>query len=326
MSQMWSPAKMAVFAKVVDLNGFTAAARALKVPKAGISRAVSELESELGLTLMTRTTRRLTLTPAGEQLLPLCRSILEATEQVRQRAASLAATREGPLRVLAEPTYGRVLLAPLVPRFLERHPDIPLEVELGEPGEGASYDLELRAAPPPAAPAEGALPDTVCRVLGAPPAILCATPAYLQKAGVPATPEDLDRFDLLTPESAAGPLFVLRLAHGNRRAEVTLRPKLAVNDPALLHGSVAAGLGIGLLPEFLCRGGLMAQKLKRVLPDWDLPPQAPLCALVPAPLAEDARVRAFVEFLAAHLVPALAAQPATAQAAPAQAVPTPPSG
>ena len=309
---------MAIFAKVVDLNGFTAAARALKVPKAGISRAVSELEAELGLSLMIRTTRRLTLTPVGEQLLPLCRSILEATEQVRQRAVELAVTREGPLRVLADATYGRVLLAPLVPRFLERHPHIPLEVELGEVGPEAlaTCDVVLRAAEPPPPAAEGALPDTVCRVLGTPPAILCATPAYLQKAGIPAAPEDLDRFELLTPESAAGPLVVLRLAHGNRRAEITVRPKLAVNDPALLHASVAAGLGIGLLPEFLCRAGLMAQKLKRVLPDWELPPQAPLCALFPATLAEDARLKAFVEFVAANLVPALAGQPVPGPSAP----------
>ena len=268
---------------------------------------------------MTRTTRRLTLTPVGEQLLPLCRSILEATEQVRQRAVELAVTREGPLRVLADATYGRVLLAPLVPRFLERHPHIPLEVELGEVGPQAlaTCDVVLRAAEPPPPAAEGALPDTVCRVLGTPPAILCATPAYLQKAGIPGAPEDLDRFELLTPESAAGPLVVLRLAHGNRRAEITVRPKLAVNDPALLHASVAAGLGIGLLPEFLCRAGLMAQKLKRVLPDWELPPQAPLCAMFPATLAEDARLKAFVEFVAANLVPALAGQPVPAQSAPA---------
>lgn len=310
---------MAIFAKVVDLNGFTAAARALKVPKAGISRAIAELESELGLTLMTRTTRRLTLTPAGEQLLPQCRLILETTEQARQRAATLATQHQGALRVFADATYGRVLLAPLVPRFLERFPQIPLEVELGEVGVAtaaasgaAAYDLVLRADP--LAPGSAAGSDevgegrSIVRVLGAPPAILCATPTYLQKVGVPASPEDLDRHELLTPESSTGPLFVLRLSQGSRRAERTLRPKLAVNDPALLHASTAAGLGIGLLPEFLCRAGLAAQKLRRVLPEWDLPPQAPLRAEYPADLAEDARVRAFVDFLAANVVPALAGQ------------------
>ena len=315
MSQMWTAARMAIFAKVVDLNGFTAAARALKVPKAGISRAIAELEAELGLSLMTRTTRRLTLTPAGEQLLPQCRAILETTEQVRQRAAVLTTQHDGALRVLADSTYGRVLLAPLVPRFLERYPQIPLEVELGEIGSAATavrYDLVLRAdalsdaESPPEGDIGGATAQRIVRVLGAPPAILCATPAYLQKEGTPATPEDLDRHGLLTPESPAGPLFMLRLSQGARRAELTVRPKLAVNDPALLHSATAAGLGIGLLPEFLCRAGLAAQKLRRVLPEWELPPQAPLRAEYPADLAEDARVRAFVDFLAANVVPALA--------------------
>ena len=80
---------MATFAKVVDLNGFTAAARALKVPKAAVSRAIADLERELGVKVLTRTTRRIHLTPAGEQLLPHCRAILEAADQVRQRAAEL---------------------------------------------------------------------------------------------------------------------------------------------------------------------------------------------------------------------------------------------
>lgn len=307
MTQLWSPAQMATFAKVVDLNGFSAAARALKVPKAAVSRAIAELEAELGLPLMTRTTRRLRLTPAGEQLLPHCRAIVESVEQVRQRAAQLTLTRAGGLRVFAETSYGRVLLAPLVPRFLERFPQIPLEVELGEPGEAgrAEYDVIIRSGS--TAEEGSSVPgDWVTRVLGAPPAILCATPSYLQKAGTPASPADLERHPLLTPDAAGGAAYTLRLHHGNRREELRLQPKLAVNDPALLHASVAAGLGIGLVPEFLCKAGLAAQKLKRVLPEWDLPEQAPLCAVYPARLAEDGRVKSLVEFLAANIVPALA--------------------
>lgn len=301
MSQFWSPAHMATFAKVIDLNGFSAAARALGVPKAAVSRAIAELEAELGLPLMTRTTRRLKLTPAGERLLPACRTILAATDDVRRMAAELVESRQGPLRVLAETTYGRVLLAPLVPRFLERYPQIPLDVDLGEVDAGTPgrYDLVIRAGIDP----DG---ERVSKVLGTPPAILCATPAYLQKAGEPTTPADLIRFDLLTPETPPGGEYVLQLAKGQRREEVSLRPKLAVNDPALLHASVAAGLGIGVLPEFLCKQGLAAQRLKRVLPDWQPPEQAPLCAVFPGQLAADERVKSFVDFLAANLVPALA--------------------
>ncbi len=302
MSLIWSPAHMASFAKVVDLNGFTAAARALKVPKAAVSRSIADLERELGLKVLTRTTRRIHLTPAGEQLLPHCRALLEAADRVRQRAAELTEPRGGPLRVLAESTYGRVLLSPLVPRFMERFPSIPLEVELGDHIDAmraADFDVVVQAGVSTDA-------ERLSRVLGAPPAVLCATPAYLQRKSQPVRPEELEAHELLTPDAGAGPIYVLRLAQGLRRAEVAVRPKLAVNDPALLHAAAAAGLGIALLPEFLCRQGLATQKLRQVLPDWDLPEQAALCAIYPARLAQDPRVTALVDFLAANIVPALA--------------------
>lgn len=297
MSQIWSPAHMATFAKVVDLNGFSAAARALRVPKAAVSRAIAELEAELGLKLMTRTTRRLALTPAGEQLLPLCRLILQTVNDVEARAALLTERHMGPLRVRADPTLGRILLAPLVPRFMEQYPDIPLEVDLGDQPGSTEHELVIQSG----RPTEGG--DSV-RDLGSPPTLLCATPTYLEKAGIPRTPSELDRFDVLLPDAGPGGV-TLRLSHGQRREEVQLRPKLAVNDPALLHASVAAGLGIGLLPEFLCRQGLATRRLTRVLADWQLPPQPPLCAVYPSRLAEDPRVQALIQFLAAHMVSAL---------------------
>ena len=306
MSQIWSPAHMATFAKVVDLNGFSAAARALKVPKAAVSRAIAELESELGLKLMTRTTRRLALTPAGEQLLPHCRLILQTVEQVESRAAQLAERHAGPLRVLADPTLGRLLLAPLVPRFMEQYPDILLEVDLGDPLGSADHELVIQSGRPIESTADRSadLDGHTVRELGSPPTLLCATPGYLAKAGLPHAPADLDRFDVLLPD--AGPSgTTLRLFQGQRREEVQLRPKLAVNDPALLHASVAAGLGIGLLPEFLCRQGLASRRMQRVLEDWQLPPQPPLCAVYPSRLAEDRRVQALIQFLAAHIMTAL---------------------
>jgi DNA-binding transcriptional LysR family regulator len=297
---IWSPAHMATFAKVVDLNGFTAAARALKVPKAAVSRSVAEIEQELGVQLLTRTTRRIALTPAGEQLLPHCRAILDAVERVRQRAAELTTRREGPLRVCADTAYGRVLLGPLVPRFLESFSDIPLEVELGEPAELAQYDVVVRAEAATSA-------EFISRALGAPPTVLCASPAYVARQPPPTRPEELESHALLTPDTGDGPIFVLRLTQGAlRRAEVSVRPKLAVNDPALIHAAVVAGLGIGLLPEFLCRQGLAMQKLRQILPDWSLPDQPALCAVYPARLAQDRRVNALVDFLAANIVPALA--------------------
>ena len=140
----------------------------------------------------------------------------------------------------------------------------------------------------------------------APPALLCATPAYLQRRGLPERPDDLRQHELLTPDAAELPEFRLLLERGTQRAEVPLTPKLSVDDPAVLHAATAAGLGVGLLPEFLCRQGLATGRLKPVLPEWSVPPAAALYALYPAALESDPRVQQFVDFLAANIVPALA--------------------
>ena len=300
MSLIWMPAQLAMLAKVVDLNGFSAAARALGVPKAAASRAVADLEKALGVRVLERTTRRIALTPAGRLLYPHARRVVEECDAARGAIAKLQSPEGRPLRVVADPTYGRVLLSPLVPRFLEAFARVPLEVALDaqQLAQGA-WDVAIRTRPP----ADGAVTQ---RLLGAPPALLCATPAYLQQRGVPARPDDLRGHDLLTPEVSGQPEFRLQLAHGAQRAEVPVVPKLAVDDPAVLHAATAAGLGVGLLPEFLCRQGLATGRLKTVLPEWVVPPADALYALYPTALESDPRVQQFVDFLAANIVPALA--------------------
>ena len=142
-------------------------------------------------------------------------------------------------------------------------------------------------------------------LLGSPPAILCATPAYLQRKGTPQKPEDLRGHELLTPEGE-GPEFRMTLVRGAKRAEVRVTSRLAVNDPAVLHAATAAGLGIGVLPEFLCRQGIATGRLKLLLSGWELPQIMPLYAVYPATQGADNRVQCFVDFLAANVVPALA--------------------
>lgn len=300
MSLIWTPAQLAMLAKVVDLNGFSAAARALGVPKAAVSRAVADLERTLGVRVLERTTRRIALTPAGRLLYPHARRVGEESDAARGAIAMLQSPAGRPLRVVADPTYGRVLLSPLVPRFLEAFPHLPLEVALDVQQLAAgSWEVAIRTRPPEDAGIHR-------RLLGAPPALLCATAAYLQQHGTPQRPDELRAHDLLTPDAALLPEFRLQLSRGAQRAEVPLSPKLAVDDPAVLHAATAAGLGIGLLPEFLCRQGLATGRLKAVLPDWSVPPAAALYALYPQALESDARVQQFVDFLAANIVPALA--------------------
>jgi LysR family transcriptional regulator, regulator for bpeEF and oprC len=304
MSLIWTPAQLAMLAKVVDLNGFSAAARALGVPKAAVSRAVADLEKTLGERVLERTTRRIALTAAGRLIVGHARRVGEEADAARSAIAKLKSPEGRPLRVVADPTYGRVLLSPLVPRFLEAFAHVPLEVTLdAQQLTAGTWDVAIRTRPP-------ADVGFAQRLLGAPPALLAATPAYLQQHGVPARPDDLRSHELLTPEISGHPEFRLQLARGAQRAEVPLVPKLAVDDPAVLHAATAAGLGVGLLPEFLCRQGLATARLKAVLPEWSVPPADALYALYPASLESDPRVQQFVDFLAANIVPALATAPA----------------
>jgi DNA-binding transcriptional LysR family regulator len=297
MSELWSAAQLAVFARVVELNGFSAAARAYQVPKVAISRAIADLEKSVGVQLLKRTTRRIFLTAAGEAMLPHARAIGAEVEKVRQLAHGFSTKRTGALRVIADPTYGRVLLAPLVPRFLDSFPDIALDVVL-DSGDSGEWDVAIRAG-------ANEDPKLGARLLGAPPAVLCATPAYLQKHPAPERPEGLRDHALLTPASE-GAEYRFQMTKASARAEVRVLPKLAVDDPAVLHSATVAGLGIGLLPEFLCRQGVATAKLRKVLADWQAPSAAPLYAVFPAGLEDDRRVKSFVEFAAANIVPALA--------------------
>lgn len=307
MSLIWMPAQLAMLAKVVDLNGFSAAARALGVPKAAVSRAVADLEKTLGMRVLERTTRRIALTSAGRLVYPHARRVGEESDLARSAIARLITPEGRPLRVVADPTYGRVLLSPLVPRFLEAFAHVPLDVALDAQQLAAgAWDVAIRTRPP----GDAAFAQ---RLLGAPPALLCATPAYLLQRGAPVRPDDLRAHDVLTPELSGQREFRLTLARGAQRAEVPLVPKLAVDDPAVLHAATAAGLGVGLLPEFLCRQGLATGRLTAVLPEWTVPPADALFALYPVALESDPRVQQFVDFLAANIVPALAT-PAAAHA------------
>src|SRR5580692_10994323 len=126
---MWLASEMAAFAHVAELGSFTAAARALGVPKVAVSRAIASLERRLGTRLLTRTTRRVALTPAGALLRPHSQRLLAEVEAVRARFAP-AADHERRLRVIVDPGYGRLLVTPLIPRFLERYGEFQLQVSL----------------------------------------------------------------------------------------------------------------------------------------------------------------------------------------------------
>ena len=315
---MWLASEMAAFAHVAELGSFTAAARALGVPKVAVSRAIASLERRLGSSLLARTTRRVALTPAGTLLQPHCRRLLHEVETVRSRFTPGATAQ--PVRVLVDAGYGRLLIAPLVPRWLEHFAHIELQVSLTDTppsGPGEEWDVFICNHPEP-------LPHLLQTALGSPPLLLCATPAYLSAHGRPRSPGDLNAHTVLhavelawptpagTPESQA-----LQLRRGYEEQLIRLRPVLQVSDPALVHSSMAAGLGIGVLPEFLCRQGLAAGKIERILPDWSVTPPLELAAVYAESKAGSAAIRQFIEFLLANMVPILAASDWRPRSAPA---------
>jgi len=320
---MWLASEMAAFAHVSELKSFTAAAHALGVPKVAVSRAILSLERRLGTRLLIRTTRRVSLTPAGALLLPHSQRLLAEVEAVRARFAPTAADKRR-LRVIVDPGYGRLLVTPLIPRFLERYADFELQVVVVDAlpeGPGEDWDLLVcnDTAQHPATQQSGThQPDIVHpgltrTPLGSPPLLLCATPAYLARHGRPKTPAQLADHSVLRALDASGTLRLRREGAGRRDAagrdadeqQVRLRPALQVNDPALVHASTAASLGVGVLPEFLCRQGLAMGKLERVLPDWVVAAPLQLQAVYAAERAGSPAIRQFVEFLLANMVPVL---------------------
>jgi DNA-binding transcriptional LysR family regulator len=323
---MWLASEMAAFAHVCELKSFTAAARALGVPKVAVSRAILSLERRLGTRLLIRTTRRVGLTPAGALLCPHSQRLLAEVEAVRARFAPPAAS-ERRLRVVVDPGYGRLLVTPLVPRFLEHYGEIELQVAVidtlpQEPGD--DWDLLVCNDTSPLSSEQQAaavLPLLTRTPLGNPPLLLCATPAYLARHGRPRTPAQLSDHSVLRAleagadaDAAPGTLRLRRDEPGRRGRgdgddqQLRLRPALQVNDPALVHASTAASLGIGVLPEFLCRQGLAMGKLERVLPEWSVAAPLRLQAVYAAERAGSPAIRLFVEFLLANMVPVLGGQ------------------
>jgi DNA-binding transcriptional LysR family regulator len=288
---------MAVFARVVEANGFTAAARVLLVPKVTISRAVARLERAVGHRLLERTTRRIALTPSGKAVLEHCQQVLIAMEGAR--AALAGPPADAQLRVGLDSAYGRLLIAPLVPRFLERFPGIALHL-VGDAGDdGASADVWLRIDSR-LAPGEAEF------ALGTPVLLLCATPAYLADRPLPRFPSDLAGHALLG--NFGGPESQLRLGKDGGVVVLRVAPRLDTPDAGAVHTAVAAGLGIAVLPEFLCRNGLAMKRLVRLLSDWTVLDGPTLTAVSPVERSRSPEVRAFVEFLSANLVPALSNQ------------------
>ena len=283
------------FVAVVEASGLSAAARRLGRTQPTVSRQLAALEARLGVRLVERTTRRLRLTSAGRTYFERCKTLLDLARDADEVVADMGGTLRGSLRVSMPPTYARRRVAPLLPAFFAAHADLRLEMVLtGERSDlvGAHFDLVVRLGP---------LPDSTlqCRVLSTERFVLTAAPRYLAAHGTPRRVTDLAHHRCLATETF-GVRDRWRFADTRRRATVDVTPALLSDDLALLHDAARAGAGVAVLPEYLVADDLAAGSLARVLPRFRLPGFRAY-AVLPSSRHVPRRVRAFLDFLIAHL-------------------------
>jgi DNA-binding transcriptional LysR family regulator len=287
--------EIAVFTRVVQAGSFTAAAKALGMPKSTVSRKVSDLEERLHARLLQRTTRKLSLTDAGRTYFDYGARIVGELEDAERAVGSLAVTPRGLLRVTAG--VNNNYLGDIVADFMKRYPEVSVEllctgrsVDLIE----ERFDLGIRA---------GVLADSslIARHLGSINWFLVATPAYLKKRGRPRAPDDLKGHDCML--FGAGTMTMqLRLARGDDHVQVAVPARLAVSDMDILSSIAQAGLGIALLPAFRCVNDLRERRLERVLREWTAP-ATPVHVVYPSTRHVSPKVRAFVDHLQKRMTP-----------------------
>ena len=284
-----------VFARVVQAGGFTAAAKELGMPKSTVSRKVTELEERLKSRLLQRTTRKLSLTDAGRTYYDYASRITAELDEAERAMSSLQAKPQGLLRVTAPVNVA--FLSPIISDYLKRYPDVRLDlfctarsVDLVE----ERFDLAIRA---------GALADSslIAKSLGSAKWFLVAASGYLKRYGRPRSPEDLKSRACLLFGGGRTSTHVTFEAEG-KQLSIDLEPRLLTGDMDVLFGAVAAGLGIGVLPAFLCVEALRSGQMERVLRDWQLP-AVPMQVVYPSTRHLSPKVKAFVDHLQQRMTP-----------------------
>lgn len=275
----------------VDAGSFAAAARKLGVTPSAVSRRVANLEAELGVALLARTTRRLRLTDDGLAFHARCAQILEQLHEARAVLARARHTPVGTLRVDAGIALGRSVIAPALPRFLERYPEIRLDLTLHDQlvdpiAEG--LDVLVRIGP---------LGDSslIARRLGESRIVLCASPGYLQKRGTPATLGDLARHDGIGYLRGGHPI-PLRFEAADGVTELAITGRANANDAEVIRQLAIAGRGIAGLFEFIVANELASGQLVTVL-DAHRSTSWPIHALYPRNRHLLPKVSVFVAFL-----------------------------
>src|SRR5450631_1223439 len=286
---------LAIFAKVVELRSFAAAAGELALSKATVSKAVSRLEQRLGARLFNRTSRRLALTDAGQKLSERAARLLADGEAAENEAMAQSATPRGLVRFAVPMTFGVSKVTPILPEFLEAYPDVAIDLHLSDAmvdliGDG--FDAGLRIA---------SLPDSslIARRLCAMPRYTVASPAYLKRHGRPTHPMHLAQHRCLGYAYLSTPgAWHFTNAKGEQASVRPMGP-LPVNNGEALMPALLAGLGIADLPDFIVGDAIASGAVEVILKDWKQREGA-VHLVTPPGGPRPARVEVLVDFLTAH--------------------------
>ncbi len=289
---------MVTFARVVEANGFSEAARRMGVSKSRVSKTVARLEQSLGVRLLNRSTRGLSLTEIGAAFHEHCMRIVEEAVQASDVVSQLQSEPRGTLRVTAPVAFGRLHVAPAVADYLNRYPRLKLDMTITDrmvdlASEG--YDVAIRIRREPSL-------HVVARELAPVRRVVCATPEYFRRRGLPSTPQDLAEHNCLHyTHFGTQDEWRFQGAHGD--IVVPVRGSLRIDDDDSLSQAVLAGLGVALLPTFIIGGELQAGRLQSVLSDY-LPLERRIYAVHLPNVHLPLKIRGFIDFLQQRFGPA----------------------
>lgn len=290
---------MALFAEVVDLRSFTAAALTAGMAKATVSRRIAQLERRLGVRLLQRTTRRVTPTDEGRRLYERCVQIVAAGKQASELLLDAGSRPSGTLRVGAPIAFTHLHLTPLVVKFLERNPEIELQLfPRGTPTDlvAEEIDVAIRIGQP----SDSSL---VVRRLATDRIVVVAAPSYLRRHGTPRSMADLHSHSCLRFSwEAERPRWHYggRRPRGNCRSATPLHGNLVASDAAVIRDASILGLGVAILPSHIVAHDVRSSRLVRVL-EHEMRDEVPINVVYAQRRRLPVRVRAFVDFVVTSL-------------------------
>jgi len=298
MNATIQPADLGFFSVLARAGSLSAAARELGITTPAVSRHLAAMEARVGVSLVSRTTRRMRLTPEGELYLEHARRILGDIDDMAQLLGASKAVPTGLLRVNATLGFGRSHITPIISSFVRQHPQVEVQLQLSvnpPPLTDDSFDVCICFGAPPDA-------RVIARLLAPNRRLLCATPAYLAKHGTPKVPNDLTRHNCIGIRQGKEAYGVWRLSSGRGRnasvEPVKTRGNLTTNDGEIAVKWALDGHGILMRAEWDIERYLNSGRLVQVLPQYSTP-DADIHAVYPQRHQSTARVRAFVDFLAA---------------------------